>query len=75
LFEILELQGYKKLIALIVSPNEKSIKLHKKFGFTLSGQYTRIGYKFDTWYDIEFYELTLNEDPPTDILPFSNFIA
>ena len=47
------------LIAGIVVPNERSVALHKKFGFTKVGQFNEIGYKFSRWLDLSYWELIL----------------
>ena len=47
------------LIAAIVIPNEKSIALHEKFGFSKIGHFSEAGYKFDKWHDIGYWELIL----------------
>ena len=74
LLEILEAQGFKKLIALIVCPNPRSVQFHKKFGFVKAGKFHRIGYKFGEWLDIEFYEMTLNEEVPNEIVSYRPFL-
>ncbi|MEE1132048.1 MAG: N-acetyltransferase family protein [Caryophanon sp.] len=50
----------KTLIGGIDAANEKSIALHKKFGFTHSGTITNAGYKFESWLDLAFYQLDLD---------------
>ena len=60
--------------AFIVCPNPASENLHKKMGFVLAGHYHRIGYKFGKWRDIEFYEMELNKEEPTEIIPYTMFI-
>ena len=74
LFQTLEMQGYKKLIAWIVLPNDRSIHFHQKFGFTKAGEYDKIGYKFDKWLSIGLYEKLLNDKPPSNILGYQKFI-
>ncbi|MFS0786558.1 N-acetyltransferase family protein [Shouchella sp. 1P09AA] len=49
--------GYKTMIAGIDATNEQSIGLHKKFGFTHNGTIEKVGYKFDRWLDLAFYQL------------------
>lgn len=50
---------FRAIIALITSGNEGSIQLHKKFGFTFAGRLKQVGYKFDRWLDVEYYQLLL----------------
>lgn len=52
--------GYKTLVAGIDATNDYSIYLHKKFKFKHSGTIQNVGYKFDTWLDLAFYQLDLN---------------
>jgi phosphinothricin acetyltransferase len=52
---------YHVIIAGITGGNEISIKLHEKFGFQLAGIFREVGYKFDQWQDVHFYQLILNE--------------
>ena len=39
-------------------PNEASVKLHEKFGFTQVAHYKEVGLKFDKWLDVGFWQLT-----------------
>ncbi|MBR9519460.1 N-acetyltransferase, partial [Staphylococcus aureus] len=36
-------------------------KLHQKFNFKHAGTLTNVGYKFDYWLDLAFYELDLKD--------------
>lgn len=74
LFQVLEAQGYKNLLALIVSPNPRSVHFHQKFGFVKAGKFNQIGYKFGKWLDIEFYEMKLNEESVTQIKDYHQFV-
>ncbi|MGE6552178.1 N-acetyltransferase family protein [Bacillus mycoides] len=51
---------YMTLIAGIDAENEKSIVMHKNFGFVYSGTIKKAGYKFNRWLDLAFYQLELN---------------
>lgn len=59
---------YMTLIAGIDAANEKSIAMHKNFGFVYSGTIKKAGFKFDRWLDLAFYQLELNgpENPVED---------
>ncbi|MEQ6388323.1 N-acetyltransferase family protein [Bacillaceae bacterium S4-13-58] len=48
--------GYNTVLSLITSENEKSIKLHEKFGFKLVGTMKKVGFKFDRWLDVSIYQ-------------------
>ena len=51
---------YMTLIAGIDADNEKSIAMHKNFGFELVGTIQKAGYKFNRWLNLSFYQLELN---------------
>lgn len=51
---------YMTLIAGIDASNEKSIALHKNFGFVHSGTIKKAGFKYNRWLDLAFYQLELN---------------
>ena len=55
-------KGYRTLVAGIDASNEASIKLHQKFNFKHAGTLTNVGYKFDYWLDLAFYELDLKDE-------------
>ncbi|MFJ7648307.1 GNAT family N-acetyltransferase [Lysinibacillus sp. NPDC097279] len=50
---------YMTLIAGIDAQNEKSIDMHKNFGFVYSGTIKKAGFKFNRWLDLDFYQLEL----------------
>lgn len=47
------------IIAAIVADNEASIALHKQFGFVEAAHFKEVGYKFDKWLDLKFFQLML----------------
>lgn len=51
--------GYKTLIGGIDADNKGSIILHERHGFQFVGKLNKIGYKFDRWLDLSFYQLIL----------------
>ena len=42
-------------------PNSKSIRLHEKFGFEKVAHFKEVGYKFDKWIDVGYWQLKLND--------------
>jgi len=48
------------LIGCIDASNEGSIALHRKLGFTHSGTFPQVGFKFGRWLDAAFYQLLLD---------------
>ncbi|HEY9208643.1 GNAT family N-acetyltransferase [Acidovorax sp.] len=47
------------LIGCIDASNAGSIALHKRLGFTHSGTFPEVGFKFGKWLDAVFYQLNL----------------
>jgi phosphinothricin acetyltransferase len=44
----------------ITLPNDASIRLHEKLGFEKVGHFKEVGYKFDNWIDVGYWELRTN---------------
>ena len=55
----LKAKNYHAAIGGISLPNEASIALHEKFGFEKIGQFREVGFKFDRWIDVGYWELIL----------------
>lgn len=51
--------GIHCLVGGIAIPNDSSISLHKKLGFKLIGRLNEVGYKFNKWIDVEYWQLML----------------
>lgn len=49
---LLERQGFVTAIAGIALPNEASVRLHEKLGFTLCGMERGVGFKLGKWVDV-----------------------
>lgn len=47
------------MLAGIDATNEASISLHKKFGFVEAAHFKEVGYKFNRWLDLAFFQLML----------------
>ena len=73
LFEILKLQGYVNVYAVITLPNDKSITFHEKFGFRYLTTYKKIGFKLGQWHDVGWWELKIHSplQNPADPIKFS----
>lgn len=41
----------------ITLPNDSSVALHEKFGFEKIGHFKEVGYKFNKWLDVGYWEL------------------
>lgn len=61
LFELLNKYNYYSAYAGITLPNDKSIGLHKSFGFIEVGTYHNVGYKDGKWLDVIWLEKPLKE--------------
>lgn len=60
LTRILELQGYRKLYAIIEASNTQSCAFHMKKGYKLVATFPNTGYKMERWLDVVWYERDLN---------------
>jgi len=52
LLAAVENQGYLNAYSCITLPNERSVNLHKKFGFEELGRFPHSGYKMGKWHDV-----------------------
>jgi phosphinothricin acetyltransferase len=59
LFPILQARGIHTLLAGIALPNEPSIALHEKFGLAKVAHLRDVGFKFDRWVDVGYWQGTL----------------
>jgi L-amino acid N-acyltransferase YncA len=57
LISLLRQQGFHTAIGGISLPNEASIKLHEKFGFKKVAHFSQVGFKFNKWVDVAYWEL------------------
>ena len=64
LFPLLVAQGYFSAYAGITLPNPASVGLHEAVGFRPVGVYHNVGYKMGAWYDVGWWELTLQPYRP-----------
>lgn len=61
LIDILKLQGFRNLYAVINLPNDKSVSFHEKSGFEYFATYKNVGYKLGRWKNVGWWQLQLNE--------------
>lgn len=59
LFDALKNEDINRLLGGITLPNEASVALHRKFGFTEVGVFTECGRKFDKFWDVVWMERPL----------------
>lgn len=70
LLEILKIQGYRNIYAVINLPNEKSVKFHESCGFSFFAMYPNVGYKLGQWKNVGWWQINLNEynlEPPPPV--------
>ncbi len=54
-----ETLGYHSVMSIIADSNDASGQLHKKIEFEPVGFLQRVGFKFNEWQDVAFYQLLL----------------
>ena len=59
LFNSINTEHFHRVYAGITLPNDASIALHEKYGLRKVGHYTEVGYKFDRYWDVAWYEKSL----------------
>lgn len=57
----LKRQGIVTIEACITYPNIDSIKFHEKEGYKKVAHFNKVGYKFNKWHDVLWYEKVINE--------------
>lgn len=63
LLQVLRAQGYKNAYGGITLPNEKSLALHRSFGFEEIGIFKKTGYKCGAWQDVIWLGKSLGNYP------------
>ena len=73
LIEILRVQGFRNVYAVINLPNEKSVEFHEGCGFTHFATYGKVGYKLGKWKNVGWWQLSINDysDEPAAPIKFS----
>ena len=61
LFSRLARLGIRSVIAGITLPNPSSVAIHEKFGMRKVGHFENVGYKFDSWLDVGYWQTQLTE--------------
>ena len=59
LFSLLRKQRIHAVIGGIALENPASVALHEKFGMRKIAHFREVGFKFDRWIDVAYWELTL----------------
>jgi phosphinothricin acetyltransferase len=73
LLGVLIRQGYVAAIGAIALPNDASVALHEKLGFTYAGTYRGVGFKFGEWLDVGLWEKELapRSAKPKEPVPYA----
>jgi L-amino acid N-acyltransferase YncA len=66
LFDVLAQQGYCNAYAGVALPNDASVALHRGVGFEPIGTFARVGWKFDRWHDVAWFQRRLRDVPLQD---------
>lgn len=61
LMDLLTLQGYYTVYGVISLPNEASIALHNRLGFSMEGIQKNCGFKHGTWHDTAIMSKSLQD--------------
>lgn len=61
LLAILKRQDIHSIIGIIALPNQPSVALHEKFGFRKIGHFLEVGFKFNTWQDVGYWQVILQK--------------
>jgi L-amino acid N-acyltransferase YncA len=59
LLDLLQRSGCHAAIGGIALPNEPSIRLHERLGFEQVAQFREVGFKFDRWIDVGYWQRLL----------------
>jgi L-amino acid N-acyltransferase YncA len=59
LISLLQESGFHSVIGGIALPNPVSVALHEKMGFEKVAHFREVGWKFERWIDVGYWELTL----------------
>lgn len=55
--------GFRTAIGGITLPNEASVRLHESLGFRHVGDFEAVGFKFDNWHTVGFWQIDLTKWP------------
>ena len=59
LLSLLKQENYHVVLGGLTLPNEASVKLHEKFGYKQVAHFKAVGFKFNKWHDVGFWQLKL----------------
>lgn len=50
---------FRVIMGVIALPNEASVKLHEKLGFSKAGYFEKVGIKFNKWIDVGYWQYNI----------------
>ena len=59
LFELIGPEDVEQIVAGVALPNDASVRLHQRMGFREVGVFTAVGYKFDRFWDVAWFQRSL----------------
>ncbi len=59
LLPVLKARGVHAAIGGVALPNDASVRLHEKFGFEKCAHFREVGFKFNRWIDVAYWERIL----------------
>lgn len=59
LLEQVRAAGMHQVIGVITLPNPASVGLHEKLGYVKVAHFSQVGFKFDDWLDVGYWQLAL----------------
>lgn len=59
LLDQLRARGLHTVIGGIAQPNEHSVRLHQGLGFRKVAHFSEVGFKFERWIDVDYWQLLL----------------
>lgn len=60
LLQRLRQQDIHVVMGVLTLPNPQSVNLHEKFGFKKVAHFSEVGFKFDQWVDVGYWQLTFD---------------
>jgi phosphinothricin acetyltransferase len=60
LLDSLRRRGFHSAVAVIALPNDPSVRLHERHGFTRVGELREAGFKHGAWHDVGFWQCLLD---------------
>ncbi|MHC5114134.1 MAG: GNAT family N-acetyltransferase [Planctomycetota bacterium] len=66
LLATLRAQGYRSAIGGITLPNDASVALHESFGMERAAVFRSVGWKFERWHDVGYWQVQFDDGPPPD---------